>query len=65
VYGAGYNCHPLYVGFSGQFTGGVPCGIKSFGDDDEPYWPTATNSIYKEVCVMPASLFLWIMGDLE
>ncbi len=65
VYGAGYNCHPLYVGFSGQFTGGVPCGIKSFGDDDEPYWPTATNCIYKEVCVMPASLFLWIMGDLE
>ena len=65
VYGEGYNCHPLYVGFSGQFTGGVPCGIKSFGDDDEPYWPTGTNPIYKEVCVMPASLFLWIMGDLE
>ena len=64
VYGEGRG-HPLYVGFSGQFTGAVPCGIKSFGDDDEPYWPTTTNAIYKEVCVMPAALFLWIMSDLE
>ena len=65
VYGEGYNCHPLCVGFSGQFTGGVPCGIKSFGDDDTPYWPTANECIYKEVCVAPAALFLWIMSDLE
>ena len=65
VYGEGYNCHPLYVGFSGQFTGALPCGIKSFGDDDAPYWPTATNAIYKEVCVIPASLFLWLMANLE
>ena len=65
VYGEGHDCHPLYVGFSGQFNGGVPCGIKSFGDDDEPYWPTATYCIYKEVCVHPAAVLLWIMGDLE
>ncbi len=65
VYGEGYNCHPLYVGGSGQFTGAVPCGIKSFGDDDAPYWPTATFCIYKEVCVRPAAMFLWIMGKLE
>ncbi len=65
VYGEGYNGHPLYVCFSGQFTGAVPCGIKSFGDDDAPYWPTATHCIYKEVCVHPAAVFLWIMGDLE
>lgn len=37
----------------------------SFGDDDAPYWPTTTNAIYKEVCVIPAALFLWVMGDLE
>ncbi len=65
VYGEGYNCHPLYVGGSGQFTGAVPCGIKSFGDDDAPYWPTATYCIYKEVCVHPAAVFLWLMGNLE
>ena len=65
VYGEGYNGHPLYVSFSGQFTGAVPCGIKSFGDDDTPYWPTTTYCIYKEVCVVPAALFLWLMSDFE
>lgn len=62
-----YNKAMLYMRLSDASPGmSNKAQVSKFPEEcDAPYWPTAINAIYKEVCVMPAALFLWMMGDLE
>ena len=64
MYGEGYNYHPLYVAFSPQLVGALPVGIKTLGDNDEPYWPMATQAVYKEIWGHTTGKYLWILADI-
>lgn len=64
MYGEGYNYHPLYVAFSPQLVGALPVGIMTLGDNDEPYWPMATQAVYKEIWGHTTGKYLWILADI-
>ncbi len=64
MYGEGYNYHPLYVAFSPQMVGALPVGIKTLGDNDEPYWPMATQAVYKEIWGHTTGKYLWVLADI-
>lgn len=64
MYGEGYNYHPLYVAYSPQLVGSLPVGIKTLGDDDEPYWPTVNNAVYKEVWGHTTGKYLAVLSDI-
>lgn len=65
MYGEGHHCHPLYVAFSKQIVGALPVGIQTKGYDDEPYWPTITNAVFKEIWGHTTGKFLWVLADLK
>ena len=60
----GYNYHPLYVAFSPQIVGSLPVGIKTKGVEDKPYWPQATEAVYKEIWGHTTGKYLWILADI-
>ncbi len=64
MYGEGHNFHPLYVAFSRQMVGALPVGIKTLGDDDEPFWPTINNAVFKEIWGHTTGKYLWVLADL-
>ncbi len=64
MYGEGYNYHPLYVAFSPQMVGALPVGIKTLNDEDKPYWPMATQAVYKEIWGHTTGKYLWILADI-
>lgn len=64
MYGEGYNYHPLYVAYSNQLVGALPVGIKTKGYEDEPYWPTVNNAVYKEVWGHTTGKFLAVLSDI-
>ncbi len=64
MYGEGYNYHPLYVAFSPQMVGALPVGIETKEYTDEPYWPMATQAVYKEIWGHTTGKYLWIMADI-
>lgn len=64
MYGEGYNYHPLYVAYSPQLIGALPVGIMTKGDDDEPYWPTVNNAVYKEVWGHTTGKYLAVIADI-
>lgn len=64
MYGEGYNYHPLYVAFSPQLVGALPVGIMTKDFTDEPYWPTATQAVYKEIWGHTTGMYLWVLVDI-
>ena len=64
MYGEGYNYHPLYVAFSPQMVGALPVGIETKGLTDEPYWPMATQAVYKEIWGHTTGKYLWALADI-
>ena len=49
IYGEGMHYPSMDSFSSGEITGEIPVGIRSFGNDDVPYWPQTNNACYKEV----------------
>lgn len=64
MYGIGYNFHPLYVAFSNQIFGALPVGFKTFGNNDEPYFPVINNSVYKEIWGYTTGKFIGVLADV-
>lgn len=64
MYGEGYNYHPLYVAYSPQLVGALPVGIETDGYDDEPYWPTVNNAVYKEIWGHTTGKYLFVLNDI-
>lgn len=65
MYGEGYNYHPLYVAFSPQLLGSLPVGIMTKADEDLPYWPQATQAVYKEVWGHTIGKYLSILAEIK
>lgn len=65
MYGLGFNYHPLYVAFTPQLLGALPVGIMTKGDSDAPYWPQATQAVYKEVWGHTTGKYLSILAEIK
>ncbi len=63
--GEGVDNQSLYSPTSGDIVGALPVGIMTHLNHDVPYWPSETNSCFKEVWVHPATHWLSLMSDLE
>lgn len=65
MYGEGHDFAPQYTATSGDIVGGLPVGIQSSRNHDEPFWPADNCYNFKEIWVHPSSRWLGIMTDLE
>ncbi len=63
MYGEGYNFAQQYSAMSGNIVGGLPVGVQTHFNRDEPYWPTECCYNWKEIWVHPSSRWLWIMSN--
>lgn len=63
MYGEGYDFANQYSAMSGDIIGGLPVGVQTHFNRDEPYWPTENCYNWKEIWVHPSSRWLWIMVD--
>ncbi|MDZ7723074.1 MAG: glycoside hydrolase family 9 protein [candidate division KSB1 bacterium] len=63
MYGEGYRFASQYSAMSGDIVGGLPVGVQTHFNRDEPYWPTENCYNWKEIWVHPSSRWLWIMSD--
>lgn len=65
IYGEGHRYPSLDNFSSGEITGAMPVGIRSFGSGDEPYWPMTNNACYKEVWLTTAGKWLSLTAEME
>jgi hypothetical protein len=65
MYGEGHDYAPQYTATSGDIVGGLPVGIQTSRDQDEPFWPADNCYNFKEIWVHPSSRWLAILADLE
>lgn len=65
IYGEGCHYPSLDSFSSGEIMGGIPVGIRSWGNDDTPYWPHTNNACYKEVWVTSAAKFLSLLSEYQ
>ena len=63
IYGEGHRYPSMDSFSSGEITGEIPVGIRSWGDSDEPYWPQTNNACYKEVWLTSAGKFLSLLSE--
>ena len=63
IYGEGYNYPQLDNFTSGETTGAMPVGIRSWENEDIPYWPQVNNACYKEVWVTSAGKWLTLLSE--
>ena len=63
IYGEGYRYPSMDSFSSGELMGEIPVGIRSWGNEDVPYWPNTNNACYKEVWVTSASKFLSLLAE--
>lgn len=64
IYGEGVNYPRLDNFSSGEIIGAIPVGIRSYNNEDIPYWPETTNACYKEVWVTSAGKWLSLLSEL-
>ena len=65
IYGEGHRYPSMDSFSSGEITGEIPVGIRSYGNDDVPYWPQTNNACYKEVWVTSAGKLLSLIAEYE
>ena len=65
IYGEGSRYPSMDSFSSGEIMGEIPVGIRSWGDDDIPYWPQTNNACYKEVWVTSAAKFLSLLSEYQ
>lgn len=63
IYGEGHRYPAMDSFSSGEISGEIPVGIRSWDDTDEPYWPSTNNACYKEVWLTPAGKFLSLISE--
>lgn len=63
IYGEGYNYPSMSSFSSGEITGEIPVGIRSYKDKDIPYWPDINNACYKEVWTTSAGKWLSLTSE--
>lgn len=65
IYGEGWRYPSMDSFSSGEMMGEIPVGIRSWGDEDIPYWPHTNNACYKEVWTTSAAKFLSLLAEYE
>jgi hypothetical protein len=65
MYGEGHRFAPQYTATSGDISGGLPVGIQTSRNQDEPFWPADNCYNFKEIWVHPSARWLAILADLE
>ena len=63
IFGEGLYYPQMSSFSSGEFTGEMPVGIRSFGDSDIPEWPAVNNACYKEVWTTVAGKWLSLLSE--
>jgi len=63
IYGEGYDYPSMSSFSSGEITGEMPVGIRSFEDEDIPFWPAVNNACYKEVWTTSAGKWLSLTSE--
>jgi len=63
IYGEGYRYPSMDSFSSGEITGEMPVGIRSWKNSDEPYWPLTNNACYKEVWLTSAGKWLSLISE--
>ena len=63
MYGEGYRFAAQYSAMSGNIVGGLPVGIQTHFNRDEPYWPTENCYNWKEIWVLPSTRWLMLASD--
>ena len=63
MYGEGYRFASQYSTTSGNLVGGLPVGIQTHFNRDEPYWPTENCYNWKEIWVHPSLRWLMLTSD--
>jgi hypothetical protein len=65
MYGEGHDFAPQYTATSGDIVGGLPVGIQTSRNLDQPFWPADNCYNFKEIWVHPSSRWLAILADFE
>ena len=63
MYGEGYRFAHQFTPSSGNLVGGLPVGIQTHLNRDEPYWPTEACWVTKEIWVHPSTRWLMLASD--
>ncbi len=63
MFGEGFRYAGQYSVTSGNIVGGLPVGIQTHFNRDDPYWPAETCYNWKEIWVFPSARWLWLMSD--
>ena len=63
MYGEGYRFASQYSISSGNLVGGLPVGIQTHFNRDEPYWPAENCYNWKEIWVHVSVRWLMLMND--
>lgn len=64
IYGEGHRYPSMDSFSSGEIVGEMPVGIRSWVNNDEPYWPATNNACYKEVWLTSAGKWLSLLAEL-
>ena len=63
MYGEGYRYAPHYSPFCGNPVGGLPVGIQTYLNRDEPFWPAVNSHAWKEIWVHPSTRWLMLASN--
>ena len=63
MYGEGFRFASQYSTTSGNLVGGLPVGIQTHFNRDDPYWPTENCYNWKEIWVHPSLRWLMLTSD--
>ena len=63
MYGEGYRFAAQYSAMSGNLVGGLPVGVQTHINRDEPYWPAENCFNWKEIWVHPSTRWLMLASD--
>lgn len=64
IYGEGHDYPSMDSFSSGEITGEMPVGIRTYGQSDTPYWPQTNAACYKEVWLTSAGKWLSLLSEL-
>ncbi len=65
MYGEGHRYAGQYSVMSGNIVGGLPVGVQTHFDNDEPYWPAENVYNWKEIWVHPSTRWLMLMIEFN
>jgi Glycosyl hydrolase family 9. len=63
MYGEGYRFTGQYSVTSGDLVGGLPVGIQTHFNNDEPFWSAENCYNWKEIWVFPSLRWLMLVSD--